>query len=136
MVLFEVPTGIVADMWGRRISFLLGTVTLAVTTALYVLLWRIDAPFWQWAVVSVLLGLGFTFFSGATEAWLVDALQATGYDGSLEAVFGRGQVISGRRRCWSARSAAATWRRRPTSACRSCVRAAVLVADVRGRRSC
>ena len=32
MVLFEVPTGIVADMWGRRISFLLGTVTLAVTT--------------------------------------------------------------------------------------------------------
>ena len=43
----------------------------------------------------MLIGLGFTFFSGATEAWLVDALQATGYDGSLEAVFGRGQAISG-----------------------------------------
>jgi MFS family permease len=66
-----------------------------VSTALYVLLWRIEAPFWQWAVVSILLGLGFTFFSGATEAWLVDALQATGYEGSLEAVFGRAQVISG-----------------------------------------
>lgn len=95
MVLFEVPTGIVADMWGRRISFLLGTVTLAVTTGLYVLLWQVEAPFWQWAVVSLLLGLGFTFFSGATEAWLVDALHATGYDGSLEAVFGRAQVIGG-----------------------------------------
>ncbi|MGH2699113.1 MAG: MFS transporter [Actinomycetota bacterium] len=95
MVLFEVPTGIVADMWGRRASFLLGTVTLAVTTGLYVLLWQLQAPFWQWAVVSLLLGLGFTFFSGAVEAWLVDALDATGFDGSLESVFGRGQVLSG-----------------------------------------
>jgi MFS family permease len=95
MVIFEVPTGVVADTWGRRVSFLLGTVTLAVATALYVLLWRVEAPFWQWAIVSVLLGLGFTFFSGATEAWLVDALQATGYAGSLESVFGRAQVISG-----------------------------------------
>ena len=95
MVLFEVPTGIVADMWGRRASFLLGTVTLAVTTGLYVLLWHLHAPFWQWAVVSALLGLGFTFFSGATEAWLVDALTATGYDGQLDAVFGRAQVVGG-----------------------------------------
>ncbi|MEV0717753.1 MFS transporter [Asanoa sp. NPDC050611] len=95
MVLFEVPTGIVADLRGRRASFLLGTITLAVTTALYVLLWQIEAPFWQWAVVSALLGLGFTFFSGATEAWLVDALTATGFDGQLDAVFARAQVASG-----------------------------------------
>jgi MFS family permease len=95
MVLFEVPTGIVADLRGRRASFLLGTITLAVTTALYVLLWHLEAPFWQWAVVSALLGLGFTFFSGATEAWLVDALTATGFDGQLDAVFGRAQVFSG-----------------------------------------
>ena len=95
MVLFEIPTGIVADMRGRRISFLLGTVTLAGATVLYVMLWQVHGPFWQWAAVSVLLGLGFTFFSGATEAWLVDALNATGYEGALEAVFGRGQVITG-----------------------------------------
>jgi MFS family permease len=95
MLIFEVPTGIVADMWGRRVSFLLGTVTLAVTTALYVLLWLASAPFWLWALVSIGLGLGFTFFSGATEAWLVDALDATGYDGRLDAVFGRAQIITG-----------------------------------------
>ena len=45
------------------------------TTALYWMLWLLHAPFWAWAIVSVLLGLGFTFFSGAVEAWLVDALQ-------------------------------------------------------------
>jgi MFS family permease len=95
MVLFEVPTGIVADMWGRRTSFLLGTVTLAVTTALYVLLWELDAPFWEWAAVSLLLGLGFTFFSGATEAWLVDALDAVHFQGALESVLARGQVLTG-----------------------------------------
>jgi MFS family permease len=95
MVLFEVPTGIVADTVGRRASYLLGTLTLAATTLLYVLLWQMEAPFWQWAVVSALLGLGFTFFSGAVEAWLVDALTATGFDGELEAVFGRGQIVSG-----------------------------------------
>ena len=95
MVLFEVPTGIVADLRGRRASFLLGTLTLAVTTALYVLLWHLHAPFWQWAVVSILIGLGFTFFSGAVEAWLVDALRAAGYEGGLETVLGRGQMVGG-----------------------------------------
>ncbi|MFF2028651.1 MFS transporter [Arthrobacter sp. NPDC058192] len=95
MVLFEVPTGVVADGWGRRVSFLLGTVTLAGATYLYYLLWQLSAPFWAWAVVSVLLGLGFTFFSGAVEAWLVDALTFSGYEGGLEAVLGRGQMVSG-----------------------------------------
>ena len=69
--------------------------TLTVTTLLYVMLWQIEGPFWAWALVSLLLGLGFTFFSGAVEAWLVDALQATGYEGDLETVFGRGQVVTG-----------------------------------------
>jgi MFS family permease len=95
MVLFEVPTGIVADTVGRRMSYLLGTVTLTASTLLYVLLWQIKAPFWQWAIASMLLGLGFTFFSGAVEAWLVDALTATGFTGKLESVFGRGQVVTG-----------------------------------------
>src|ERR671915_675446 len=70
MVVFEVPTGIVADGVGRRASYLLGTVTLAVSTLLYVLLWQVEGAFWQWAIVSMLLGLGFTVFSGAVDGWL------------------------------------------------------------------
>ncbi|MDQ4142241.1 MAG: MFS transporter [Actinomycetota bacterium] len=95
MVVFEVPTGIVADTAGRRTSYLLGTLSLSASTLLYVLLWQTEAPFWQWALVSILLGLGFTFFSGAVEAWLVDALTATGFRGEMESVFGRGQVVTG-----------------------------------------
>jgi MFS family permease len=95
MVIFEVPTGIVADTIGRRMSYLLGTLTLSAASLLYVMLWQIEAPFWAWVVVSLALGLGFTFFSGAVEAWLVDALKATGFTGDLEAVFGRGQIMTG-----------------------------------------
>jgi MFS family permease len=95
MVLFEVPTGVVADTWGRRASYLLGSTTLAVSTALYWLAWQMQAPFWAWAATSALLGLGFTFFSGATEAWLVDALKFTGFKGNLESVFAKGQVVGG-----------------------------------------
>src|SRR5687768_14237193 len=92
MMLFEVPTGVVADTWGRRASYLLGTVTLAASTFAYYLLWQLEARLWLWAIVSILIGLGFTFFSGAVEAWLVDALAAAGYEGTLESVLGRGQM--------------------------------------------
>ena len=66
MVIFEIPTGVVADTRGRRLSFVLGTVTLLVATLLYLAMWQVHAPLWGWAIASILLGLGFTFFSGAT----------------------------------------------------------------------
>jgi MFS family permease len=94
-VIFEVPTGVVADIWGRRASYLLGAATLLVSTLLYLGMWYLRAPLWGWAVASVLLGLGFTFFSGATEAWLVDALQASGCRDHLEEVLARSQSVAG-----------------------------------------
>src|SRR3970040_2690814 len=94
-VLFEVPTGVVADTRGRRFSFLLGSATLLLSTLLFLVMWQVHAPLLGWAIASILLGLGFTFFSGATEAWLVDALTATGFTGNLETVFGRAQSVGG-----------------------------------------
>jgi MFS family permease len=98
MMLFEVPTGVVADTRGRRLSYLLGTLTLAASTVLYLGMWYASTPFWAWALASVLLGLGFTFFSGAVQAWLVDALTATGYfgnGGKLETVLAKGVIVEG-----------------------------------------
>jgi MFS family permease len=94
-VIFEVPTGVVADARGRQFSYVLGAGTLLLSTLLYLVMWQVNAPLLGWAIASILLGLGFTFFSGATEAWLVDALRATGFTGHLEHVFGRAQTISG-----------------------------------------
>jgi len=94
-VLFEVPTGVIADTLGRRVSYLLGSATLFASTIMYLLLWQNGAPFIAWAISSALLGLGFTFFSGATEAWLVDALNYTKYKGTLESAFAKGQIAMG-----------------------------------------
>ena len=94
-VLFEIPTGVVADTLGRRASFLASAVVLALVTLLYLLLAQVGAGVVAFAVVSVLLGLGFTFYSGAVEAWLVDALDATGYSGILDSIFARGQQVTG-----------------------------------------
>lgn len=94
-VIFEVPTGIIADTFGRRISYLLGAITLSISTILYLFMWHIQGPFWGWAGSSILLGLGFTFFSGALEAWLVDALESQKFKGSLDSVFAKAQIVSG-----------------------------------------
>ena len=95
LVLFEIPTGVLADRRGRRLSYLLGTLTLTVSTLLYLWMWRITAPFWAWAITSAFLGLGFTFFSGAVQAWLVDALKASGFAGRLDSVFAKGEIVEG-----------------------------------------
>ncbi len=95
MVLFEIPTGVLADTAGRRISFMFSVAILVVSTLLYVLLAEIGAGVGPFAAASVLIGLGFTFYSGAVEAWLVDALNHVGYDEPLDDVFSRGGVAMG-----------------------------------------
>jgi MFS family permease len=94
MVIFEIPTGVVADTAGRRASFLLAIVTLLLGTVAYLALAAAGAGVVAFSLVSVLLGLGFTFYSGAVEAWVVDALDATGYTGSLDRIFARGGFVT------------------------------------------
>jgi len=94
MALFEVPTGIVADTRGRRTSFLLSVALLTVGTLAYVAVGEFGGGMTGIVAASVVLGLGYTFYSGAVEAWLVDALKASGYDGALDRVLARGSAIS------------------------------------------
>ncbi|HEV8572905.1 MAG TPA: MFS transporter [Actinomycetota bacterium] len=95
MALFEVPTGVVADTRGRRISFLLSEAVLVVGTLAYVGVAAIHGGLLLFSLAGVILGLGYTFYSGAVEAWLVDALRATGFRGELDRVFARGGMVSG-----------------------------------------
>ena len=94
-LLFEIPTGVVADTSGRRRSFLLSAVTLMMGTLGYVSISIFGGGLALFAFASIVLGIGFCFYSGAVEAWLVDALRATGYDGQLDPVFARGSMVSG-----------------------------------------
>jgi MFS family permease len=95
MVLFEIPTGVVADTLGRRVSYLLSVAILGLTTVLYLVAAQAEASLAVFGGISVFMGLGFTFYSGALEAWLVDGLKAVDGDHDLDHVFARGQQVSG-----------------------------------------
>src|SRR5262249_2521380 len=95
MALFEVPTGLIADARGRRLSFLLSLVVLSAGTLGYAAAAVVGGGVVLFAAMSIVLGLGFTFYSGAMEAWLVDALKSTGFTGALDRVFAGAAMASG-----------------------------------------
>ena len=66
----EVPTGVVADVFSRRLSILIG---YAVIGCGFLLEGSVP-QFTAILLAQVLWGLGYTFTSGATEAWLVDEI--------------------------------------------------------------
>jgi hypothetical protein len=67
---FEVPTGVVADVHSRRLSVLIG---LALMGCSYTLEGGVPL-FWAALVSQVLWGLGYTFTSGAHQAWITDEI--------------------------------------------------------------
>ncbi len=95
MAVFEIPTGVLADTRGRRASFLLSIAILFLGTMGYVAAAEFDNSLGLFMLVSVFLGLGFTFYSGAMEAWLVDALNDSGFTGNLDDIFARSGIVSG-----------------------------------------
>ena len=66
--LFEVPTGVVADTYSRKLSLIVGYVGMGVA---WMLVGVVSAP---WAIIAIwgLWGLAYTFTSGAYQAWITD----------------------------------------------------------------
>lgn len=68
--LFEVPTGVVADVISRRLSIIIGYLLMGIGFLVEGLF-----PFFLPILLAqVLWGLGYTFTSGATEAWISDEI--------------------------------------------------------------
>ena len=95
MALFEIPTGVLADTRGRRTSFLLCVIITLIGTLGYLWIAETSGSLIGFGIMSVVIGLGFTFYTGAVDAWLVDALTHTGYKGDLDKVFARGGMVMG-----------------------------------------
>ena len=70
ILLMEMPTGLIADYFGRKKSLVLGTFIMG---AAHLLEGSIP-EFWAIAVGAVLWGVGWTFISGAEQAWIADEL--------------------------------------------------------------
>lgn len=68
--LFEIPTGVVADLYGRRLSVVVGFLIIG---AAFVLQGSIPS-FLPILLTEALWGIGYTFTSGAHEAWIADEI--------------------------------------------------------------
>src|ERR1051325_9048532 len=90
VVLFEVPTGALADVVGRRISFVVGCLVRTGAYALYTL----ARGFGDCLVAEFLDAIGSSLVSGALDAWMVDGARAEGDDRPLDRVFARSAVIA------------------------------------------
>ncbi len=94
MALFEIPTGVFADTLGRRHSFIMSTIVLSFGTLGYVYAAGLENNLLYFSLMSIVLGLAYTFYTGAVEAWLVDTLNSTGYDGQIDKVFARSGMVA------------------------------------------
>ena len=68
--LFEIPTGVVADLYSRRLSVVIGVTLLGAG----MLLQGLVPTFAAVLIAQVVWGTGSTFLSGADQAWLADEI--------------------------------------------------------------
>ena len=72
MVATELPSGYLADVWGCRRTLLLG----AILGTLGILIYSFSSDFNSFMMAEIILGVGFSFVSGADSALLYDSLKA------------------------------------------------------------
>jgi MFS family permease len=86
---FEVPTGAIADLYGRKASFLLSCLVRMGAFAMY----SVAEGFTACAIAEVIDAIGVTLASGAIDAWAVDGVRAEGDHRPADRMFARSQAI-------------------------------------------
>ena len=89
LILMEVPTGAIADRWGRKVSLSYGAAANAIAVVAFGLADNYGillASYMVWAVA-------FTLYSGADSAFVYDSLRAVGKEGDYQKVWGRTRAI-------------------------------------------
>ena len=98
MVIAELPSGYLADVWGCRRTLLVG----AIMGTIGILIYSISSDFASFMVAEVILGVGFSFVSGADSALLYDSLKARNreneyikFEGSITSVGNFAEAFAG-----------------------------------------
>ncbi len=87
---FEIPTGVVADVWGRRRSILLCFLLYSISFAMY----YASHVFWMLIPASVVFGLGEAFRLGTHKAIIFDYLDDTGRGHLRARVYGFTRAVA------------------------------------------
>jgi len=72
VVIMEIPSGWMADVWGRKKTLILGSIL----GSLGFLIYSFSYEFWAFVAAEIVLGIGVSFISGADSALLYDSLKA------------------------------------------------------------
>lgn len=83
MFLTEIPTGAIADVYGRRVSYLLA----CLLTGLGMTLYGFSSSLWWFIAAEIIVGIGVTFETGAFRAWCVDQVNHHGNAPSTTKLF-------------------------------------------------
>lgn len=89
LVLAEVPTGVVADRFGRKVSLTYG----AGVNAIAVFIFAIADNFALLLSSYLLWGVSWTLYSGADAAFFFDSLKALGRQNEFEKLWGRARGV-------------------------------------------
>lgn len=90
VILFEVPTGAIADVFGRKVSFVSANFLFGIAMLMY----AASTTFLGFALAEAVAAVGATLASGAFQAWLVDKLKYHGFDGDLAPIFAKEQYVT------------------------------------------
>lgn len=83
-IIFEVPTGIIGDILGRKTSLILGNIVILLSW----IPWLLGSSFVEFAVAHALIGLGLAFSSGSDQALIYDDLKQAGRTGDMQRIMG------------------------------------------------
>jgi len=89
MFILNIPTGVFADHYGRKISLALGSIILSLSCVLYVLI----PGFYPFLVAEFLAALGTTFVVGANSALIYDFLKLNNRENESQKILGRSSAI-------------------------------------------
>lgn len=84
--LFEIPTGIVADVYSRKLSVIIGVTMIGLGFTLEGMIPKLTAVLGA----QVLWGVGYTFISGALDAWIAEEDKTL----SLDKIYLKGSQVS------------------------------------------
>ncbi len=89
IVFLELPTGAIADYFGKKLSLILGSLLFAIGMFVYGLSFK----FWQFTIGEVILASGAAFISGADRAFIHEVLKAIKREKDYKKVEGRAQGL-------------------------------------------
>lgn len=84
VVILELPTGVFADFFGKRVSLILGSIFWTIGLTFY----GLSHNFWQFAVGEIVVGTGAAFISGADRAFLHAILKSNNEEHKFQKIEG------------------------------------------------